>query len=129
MMNDIKHSMEISIRGDYLVFCIGNIISDASIAFFAFFIWYRQQKEKKVSSFLKLLKEQGLTEIDLLTINTAFALSEKSYLNVVKSNEDKRKLSKFLDSFRIFNYLYCVILFFFILGVFVQAFAIAIPRI
>lgn len=122
--------MEILIRGDYLVFCIGNIISDATIAIFAFFIWYRQQKENRVSSFLKLLKEQGLEEIDLLTINTALALSEKSYLNEVKlSNDDKQKLSKFLDSFRIFNYLYCALLFFFILGVLIQLFAIALSKI
>ena len=119
--------MEILIRGDYLVFCIGNIISDATIALFAFFIWYRQQKEKRVSSFLKLLK---LNEIDLLTINTALLLSKKSYLNEVDvSNDDKQKLSKFLDSFRIFNYLYYLLLFFFTLGVFIQLFSIAIPRI
>jgi hypothetical protein len=126
-MNNIKHSMELLIRGDYLVFCIGNIISDATIAIFAFFVWYRQRKENRVNSYLKLLK---LEEIDLLTINTALALSKKSYLNEVKlSNEAKQKLSKVLDSFRILNYIYLVLLFFFILGVFVQLFAIAIPRI
>lgn len=119
--------MELLIRGDYLVFCIGNIISDATIAIFAFFVWYRQRKENKVNSYLKLLK---LEEIDLLTINTALALSEKSYLNEVKlSNEAKQKLSKVLDSFRILNYIYPVLLFFFILGVFIQLFAIAISRI
>jgi hypothetical protein len=126
-MNNIKHSMELLIRGDYLVFCIGNIISDATIAIFAFFVWYRQRKENKVNSYLKLLK---LEEIDLLTINTALALSKKSYLNEVKlSHEAKQKLSKVLDSFRILNYIYLVLLFFFILGVFLQLFAIAIPRI
>jgi hypothetical protein len=121
--------MEILIRGDYLVFCIGNIISDATIAIFAFFIWYRQQKENKIKIFIDLLRIQGLKEIDFLTLNTALELSDKSYLNKVKLSEpDKNKLSGYLDFLRLFNSLYYILLPSFALGVFIQFLAIAIGR-
>lgn len=118
--------MEILIRGDYLVFCIGNIISDATIAIFAFFIWYRQQKENKIKIFIDLLRTQ-VTEIDFLTLNTALALSDKSYLNKVTLSEpDKNKLSGYFDSLRLFNSLYYILLPSFALGVIIQILAICI---
>ena len=121
--------MEILIRGDYLVFCIGNIISDATIAIFAFFIWYRQQKENKIKIFIDLLRTQDLKEIDFLTLNTALALSDKSYLDkVTLSDPDKNKLSGYFDSLCLFNYSYHILLFFFALGVIIQILAIGIRR-
>lgn len=121
--------MELLIRGDYLVFCIGNIISDATIAIFAFFIWYRQRKENKIKIFIDILRIQGLEESDFLTLNTALALSDKSYLNnVTLSEPDKNKLSRYFDFLRLFNSLYYILLPSFALGVIIQILAICIRR-
>ena len=119
--------MEILIRGDYLVFCIGNIISDATIAIFAFFIWSRQRKENKIKVFIDILRTQYLNESDFLILNTALALSDKSYLNKVTLSEpDKNKLSGYFDFLRLFNSLYYILLPSFALGVIIQILAIVI---
>lgn len=121
--------MEILIRGDYLFFCIGNIITDATIAIFAFFIWYRQQKQNKIKIFIDILRTQYLEESDFLILNTALALSNKSYLNnVTLSEPDKNKLSGYFDFLHLLDSLYYILLPSFALGVSIQIFAICIRR-
>ena len=115
--------MEILIRGDYLVFCIGNIISDAAIALFAFYIWYSQRIEKKIRLYIDLL---DLNETDFLTLITALTLANRTYLAKVDlSSNDKNQLLKYFDSIDRLKFVFHALLILFAFGVVIQILAIS----
>lgn len=127
--------MEILIRGDYQIFVIGNLITDISIALFAFVIWYIQKTTSKITLLLNIYRSRGfIDDIQSNSILVAFemvdyTLLEQTYTSFTfhQKEEFKKKADKLFHKKKILSNFQIIILLLFLIGLSFQMSSLLIP--
>ena len=121
--------MDILIKGDYLLFVIGNLLADASIALFAVITYTHQKKDRRIASFLRILEIQNKSTTDILEIYESIDFLRDNDLGQLNLTDDEKNyLKKYINEEKRFAKLYKIIIGTFCMGVFIEFLSLIIPR-
>lgn len=118
---------------DYnLLFLVGNVIADASIAAFAFSVWLQERQEFRLRQLTALLlADKILNERQTAIIDACVFIRDRQELEKYSENyhlkaSDLNKLISILNVFRYLRFFSTLILILFVIGIAIEAYALAI---